>query len=162
MHLLARLLVPAVLATAAFAATAQQQHRIDFVHMGGNDCPPCVWWRQNELPRLQAMPEYQRLHFHYVTKTIHSPVPPAFFFPADARHLQPVLAEASNGTKGSPHQALLVDGKVVDYWFGTGAGKGNADEIARLVRAIEKGEPLGRETCLKLRTASKCKVRGPA
>lgn len=155
-------LLPLLLALAAAAAGAQQDRpRIDFVHMGGNDCPPCVWWRQNELPRLEAMPEFKRLRFHYVTKGIRSPVPPPFFFPSQSKELQPLLAEASGGLTGSPHQALLVDGKVVDYWFGTAAGKGNAEEIARLVRAIEAGQPLGRETCVKLATVSKCKVKGP-
>lgn len=154
-------LLPLLFAFLAAAAGAQQDRlRIDFVHMGGNDCPPCVWWRQNELPKLEAMPEFKRLRFHYVTKGIRSPVPPAFFFPSESKHLQPLLLEASSGVSGSPHQAVLVDGKVVDYWFGTGAGKGNADEIARLVRAIDAGEPLGRPTCLKLATATKCKVAG--
>jgi hypothetical protein len=128
--------------------------------MGGDDCPPCMWWRQHELRKLEAMPEFKRVRFHYVIKTIRSPVPSAFFFPSESKHLQPLLAQASSGVSGSPHQAVLVDGKVVDYWFGTGAGKGNADEVARLVRAIEAGQPLGRETCVKLATARKCKVPG--
>ncbi len=160
MHQAVRRHLALLLAATGCAAFAQQRPQVDFVHLGGNDCPPCVWWRQNELPKLEAMPEFKRMRVTHVTKNVKSPVPPAFFFPSEIKHLQPVLVEASSGLSGSPHQALLVDGKVVDYWWGTSAGKGNADEVARLVRAIENGEPFGRETCVKLQTVSKCKVKG--
>ncbi len=27
--------------------------RIHIIYMGGDDCPPCVAWRSNELPKLR-------------------------------------------------------------------------------------------------------------
>jgi hypothetical protein len=140
-------------------ATAEQPV-IDFVHMGGNDCPPCIYWRATELPKLQGMPEFAHVRYTYVTKAIRSSVPSATWFPAEAKHLQPALAEAANGFSGSPHQAILVDGKIVDYWFGTGAGKGDATQIAAMVRAIRAGERLPRPTCKKLATQLTCAVPG--
>jgi hypothetical protein len=132
--------------------------RIEFVHMGGNDCPPCVVWRAMELPKLQAMPEWQWIRYHYVTKSIQSPVPSAFFFPSDAKHLQPALKDASNGWSGSPHQAILVDGKVVDYWYGT--ARGDAQALAAVIRAIHEGRPLPRAACQQLDTRTTCKKPG--
>lgn len=132
--------------------------KVEFVAMGGNDCPPCVVWRAVELPKLQALPEWKMMNYHYVTKAIQTPVPSAAFFPAESRHLQPVLAEASNGWSGSPHQAIVVDGKVVDYW--TGTYKGAAPDIAALVRAIHEGKPLPRATCAQLDTRTSCKKPG--
>jgi hypothetical protein len=132
---------------------------IDIVHMGGNDCPPCVEWRRTELPKLQAAPEFKTIRFTHVTKSVRSAVPPALFFPSEVKHLQPVLKEASNGISGSPQQAILVNGKVVDYWFG--AGKGEADKLVAMVRAIQAGKTLPRPTCQKLKTSSSCQTPGP-
>ena len=147
-------------AASAAAQTAKPGMVIDFVHMGGNDCPPCVAWRRTELPKLQAAPEFQAIRFTHVTKTVKSAVPPALFFPQEVKHLQPALAEASNGISGSPQQAILVNGKVVDYWFG--AGRGSAEQIAAMVRAIHGGELLPRPTCQLLKTSSKCQTPGPS
>lgn len=135
-------------------------HTIDFVHMGGNDCPPCIWWRMSELPKLQQMPEFKLMRFTYVTKTIGSRVPDPGYFPEATRHLQPALLEASNKHAGSPHEAILVDGKVVDYWFGSAGGKGDATEIARMVRAIANDEPLPRPVCRKLAGLQTCRLPG--
>jgi hypothetical protein len=152
------LLLPAAAAFAQQAPATPMQ--IDLVAFGGNDCPPCMLWRGLELPKLQAMPEYKLLRYTHVTKSIQSPVPAAFFFPSEIRHLQPVLKEASNGYSGSPHQAILVNGKVVDYWFGTGSGKSDAHAIAAVVRAIHDGTPMPRKTCLKLKTQTTCAEPG--
>ena len=152
-----------LLLLAALPAAAQQARTarvIDIVHMGGNDCPPCVEWRRTELPKLQASPEYKAIRFTHVTKSIKSTVPPELFFPSEVKHLQGTLKEASNGLSGSPHQAILVDGKLVDYWFGT--TKGSAEELEKMVRAIQAGNTLPRPTCVKLKTSSKCDVAGPA
>jgi hypothetical protein len=145
----------------ALAQTAAAKPvRIDFVSIGGNDCPPCVVWRAVELPKLQALPEWQMIRYHYVTKSIQSPVPSAFFFPSETRHLQPALKEASNGWSGSPQQALLVDGKVVDYWYGT--RKGDPHALAAMIRALHEGKPLPRDTCAELDSRTTCKKPGKA
>ena len=160
----ARRMAPAlVLAFAAIPAAAQPAKPapvIDIVHMGGNDCPPCVEWRRTELPKLEAAPEFKAIRFTHVIKTIKSPVPPALFFPGEIKHLQPALKEASNGINGSPQQAILVDGKVVDYWFG--GGKGDAAQLTKMVRAIQEGKPFPRATCQQLKSSSVCQKPGPA
>lgn len=141
------------------ASSAQDRRAsktIDFVSMGADDCPPCVDWRRTELPKLQATPEFKDIRYTHVTKLIRSSVPAAFFFPADIKHLQPALKEASNGHTGSPHQALLVNGEIVDYWFGT--GKGSAAEIVKMIQAINQNLPLPRKTCRKLKTLSSCQI----
>jgi hypothetical protein len=143
------------------ASSAQDKSggkKIDFVNMGGDDCPPCVDWRKTELPKLQATPEFKLIRYTHVTKFIRSGVPGGFWFPAEVTHLQPVLKEASNGNTGSPHQALLVNGEVVDYWFGT--SKGNADAIVKMIQAIQQDLPLPRKTCRKLGTLSSCQIPG--
>ena len=126
------------------SATKGAPLRIDFVHLGGNDCPPCRVWRAVELPKLQAMPEFASMRYTHVTKSIKSTVPSAFFFPAEIKELQPALMQASNGWVGSPQQAILVDGKVVDYWYRSSGGKGDAQAVAAMVRAIREGTPLPR------------------
>jgi hypothetical protein len=141
------------------AAGAQQQVQIDFVNMGGNDCGPCKSWRKLELPKLQAMPEFAHIRYHYVTKSIKAPVPPAFFFPSESKHLQPALAEAGNGRTGSPQQAILVNGKVVDYWWGTGLG--DAQALAEIIRTIKAGEAYPRPACQKVGPISGCEVGSP-
>ncbi|TWO71003.1 hypothetical protein FN976_11795 [Caenimonas sedimenti] len=153
-----------VLATACLPAGSQAADPppalvIDIVNMGGNDCPPCVTWRQTELPKLQAAPEFKSIRYTHVTKSITSAVPPGFFFPSGSQHLQPALKEASNGLSGSPQQAILVNGRLVDYWFGT--GKGEAGKLVEMVRAIQEGKGLPRPTCLKLKTHGTCQTPGP-
>jgi hypothetical protein len=150
----AALLACALGSPATFAQDAGKPV-IEFVNIGGNDCPPCVAWRAVELPKLHAMPEWQLMKYHYVTKSIQAPVPSAFFFPASAKHLQPALHEASNGWSGSPQQAIVVNGKVLDYWYGT--WQGDASQVAAMVRAIHEGKPLPRKVCAQLDTRTTCK-----
>ena len=155
-----RSLLAAACGALAAAQAAADKPVIDFVNMGGNDCPPCIAWRATELPKLQAMPEFRDMRYWHVVKSVPSTVPPGFFFPSEIKHLQPLLKEASSGATGSPQQAIVVNGKVVDYWFGT--GKGDAADLAAMVRAIQQGKPLPRRTCLQLETSRSCKTPGPA
>ncbi len=158
--LLSRRALWLALAICCAPAVAQEEGRkepqIDFVNMGGNDCPPCVLWRATELPRLQALPEFKWIRYNHVVKTIQSPVPAAFFFPSEIKHLQPALKQSSNGWSGSPQQAIVVDGKVIDYWWGT--GRGSAEELAAMFRAIRAGQPLPRKVCAQLDTRTTCKT----
>jgi hypothetical protein len=154
--LTALLLVGAV----QLAAAGSDPATVIFVHMGGNDCPPCVAWRANELPKLQASEQFKRIRFAYVVKTVKSPVPPAAFLPPDVRPFKDQLDSASGGRGGSPHQAFIVDGKIYDYWFGAKS----ADEIDAAVGAILNGTPYPHRRCLK-RTGGgdrSCEVRAPA
>jgi hypothetical protein len=141
------------------ADAATDPQTVIFVHMGGNDCPPCVAWRANELPKLQASEQFKRIRFAYVVKTVRSPVPAAVFLPAELRPFKDQLDYASGGRSGSPHEAFIVDGRVYDYWFGA---KG-ADEIEAAVAAILNGTAYPHSRCLK-RTGGgdrSCEVRVP-
>lgn len=131
--------------------------RIDFVILGGNDCPPCVAWVATELPKLRALPEFRYVRYTHVTKAVKSPVPPVMFFPDEIKDLQPALMLASSGLTGSPQQAILVDGKVVDYWWGT--EKSSPAELAAVFRALHDGTALPRKGCTKLVSATSCAER---
>ncbi|MDP3135220.1 MAG: hypothetical protein Q8N17_02670 [Burkholderiaceae bacterium] len=120
---------------AVWSAQSGAAPRIDYVYMGGNDCPPCIAWRQTELPRLRTMPEFQLLHFTHVNKSIRSPVPAAIWFPREIRNLRDPIFVASKGRTGSPLNALVVDGRVASFWWGTWA----AEDIAKTVREIHNG-----------------------
>ena len=114
------------------SGTATNNYEIDFVYMGGNDCPPCVRWRGLELPKLMAMPEYGMLRFTYVPKVIGSQVPEASYFPSELRYLRNPIFSASGGVAGSPMNAILVNGKVIEFW----RGARDAEVIAQQIRVI--------------------------
>ena len=120
--------------------------RVRFIHMGGNDCPPCVAWRALELPKLEKSPAFSAIQNSYVVKAIRSPVPSAFFLPAEVKPLKSRLDRASAGKSGSPHQMLLVDGEVYDYWFGTL----DAAQIEARIAAITSGTKYPGPRCTRL------------
>ena len=132
--------------TSEVAAKAVASERIRFIHMGGNDCPPCVAWRGLELPKLEKSPAFLAIQNSYVVKTIRSPVPSAFFLPAEVKPLKSRLDRASAGKSGSPHQMLLVDGEVYDYWFGTL----DAAQIEAKIAAITGGSKYPGPRCTRL------------
>jgi hypothetical protein len=150
---------PASTAAASTNLSAAEPSRsIHFIHMGGNDCPPCREWRGLELPKLQASPLFRSITYSYVTKTIKSPVPPEIFLPSEVQPLKAKLDTASGGRNGSPHQVLVVDGEVYDYWF----GQRSAEEILASVQAITNGSKYPFSRCIR-RTASRngaCEVKG--
>jgi len=128
---LAALALAASLAFAADDAIPQQKKQIDFVYFGAADCPVCRAWEAKELPELKASPTFQRVRYTKVTKLIQSPVPSAFWFPREIEHLQEPIAASVKGA-GSPIFSLLVDGKVVTTWKGTGRNP------AAIIAMIEK------------------------
>jgi hypothetical protein len=131
---LAGLALAATLALGAGAAVSQQKkQQIDFVYFGATDCPVCRAWEAKELLELKASPAFQRVRYTKVTKLIASPVPSAFWFPREIEHLQPPIAASISGA-GSPIFSLLVDGKVVTTWKGTGR------KPQAIIAMIEKAE----------------------
>lgn len=123
-------------ATAAQAQTAVPP-QIHFIWMGDDDCPPCVRWRKEELPRLQASPEFKHMRFSHVRKVIASSVPPTGLLPDEVVPYKDQLDHASNRRVGSPQAALVVNGVVHDYFFGTRT----AEQIAEMVEAVRTGQP---------------------
>lgn len=119
---------------------------IHFIWMGGNDCPPCVRWRKDELPKLQAAPEFKGVRFSYVNKVIGSSVPPTIFLPDDVVPYKDQLDIASNRRVGSPQAALMVNGQVYDYFFGTRT----AEQIVDMVESVRQGTAYPFPRCLKV------------
>ena len=140
------LLLTAVLAgTPALAAKPISPERIRFIQMGGDDCPPCRQWRAYELPRLQWSPAFGSIWFSYVVKRISSPVPPQAYLPYDIQHLKAKLDYASGGHASSPHQVIVVDDEVFDYWFGASG----AEQIEARIAALVNGTKYPYRRCIK-------------
>lgn len=147
-------LVGAGIACAQEKATA---HEIHLVWLGGNDCPPCVAWRREELPKLKARAEFRAIKFSYIPKTIASSVPAKFFLPAALEPLKEKLDVASNGRSGSPQAALFVDGEVYDYFH----GPRSAEDILRMLASVREGIPYPFARCVKVsKQWSKCEIAG--
>jgi len=146
----------AVQLTAAQAQSAPRIPAIHIIYMGGDDCPPCRAWRREELPKLEATAGFKRIKFTYVVKVIRSAVPPAFFMPSEVRPYKAKLDTANNGITGSPQTAILVDGKVFDYYFGTRS----AEELEKMIAAIEDGTPYPFQQCVRRESQGRCEVRG--
>lgn len=141
-------------------ANAQEKatsHEIHLVWMGGNDCPPCVAWRREEMPKLQARAEFKAIKFSYIPKTIVSSVPAKFFLPTDVEPLKEKLDIASNGRGGSPQAALFVDGEVYDYFHGTRS----AEDILRMLASVREGTAYPFDRCVKVsKQWRKCAIAG--
>ena len=140
------LFLTAVLAgSPALAAKPISPERIRFIQMGGDDCPPCRQWRAYELPRLQWSPAFGSIWFSYVVKRISSPVPPQAYLPYDIQHLKAKLDYASGGHASSPHQVIMVDDEVYDYWFGAEP----AEPIEARIAALVNGTKYPYRRCIK-------------
>ena len=127
---------------------------IHMVVMGGNDCPPCVAWRAFEFPKLQQMPAFKSIQYSYVIKGVESPVPPVVFLPDEVKPYKAQLDEAGSRRKGSPQVAIIVNGKVYDYYFGTRT----AQEIESMLLAIQATGKYPFKRCLKVNLARQCEV----
>jgi len=132
-----------VLFNGTCAAENAKAPEIQLIHMGGSDCPPCVAWRALELPKLQQTEVWSSIKFSYVTKTIKSPVPPAVFLPLEVKPLKDQLDVASAGSGGSPQAALVVNGDVYAYWFGTKT----AEEVEKMLIAVRDNKPFPIKPC---------------
>jgi hypothetical protein len=139
------LLAIVLLAQPALARDPIPPSSIRFIHMGGNDCPPCRAWRAVELPKLQQSPAFSSVGYSYVTKAVGSPVPPEVFLPDEIKPLKARLDYASGGRNGSPHQVIVVDGEVFDYWF----GDKSAEQIEASIAALVHGTKYPHRRCIK-------------
>lgn len=128
------------------ATAGTTQKNIHLVWMGGNDCPPCVVWRATELPKLKQSPEFSNIRFSYVIKAIQGTVPPLVFLPDDVKPYKDILDVASGGGMGSPQAALLVDGVVFDYFWGTRS----AADIEKMIISVRQGGAYPFNRCTKM------------
>lgn len=140
-----------------FAQSPASPLAIQLIWMGGNDCPPCVAWRKDELPKLQKSEEFKGITFSYVTKVVRSTVPASFFLPAEVKPYKDKLDYASSGRGGSPQAALIVNGEVFDYFHKTRS----AAEIESMLNAVRNNTKYPFERCLKASTEwGRCEIKG--
>lgn len=116
----------------AYPQDVPPARKTHLIWMGGEDCPPCVAWRRFELPKLRKSAEFQKIDFTYVIKSIQSPVPPRFFLPDEIKQYKDGLDEAGAGRRGSPQVAVIVNGSVYDYFYGTRS----SEDIEKMLFAI--------------------------
>jgi hypothetical protein len=121
--------------------------RVEMIYFGGNDCPPCVAWRGVELPKLKNMEAFRNVDFTHVYKTVMSTVPGESFLPDHVKPYKSKLDAASGLNRGSAQTAIVVDGEIFDYYYGTRS----ADDIAARLVAIKRGGVYPYERCLELR-----------
>ena len=146
-----------VLSAQCFSQDLMHERKIHFIWMGGSDCPPCVNWRRFELPKLKESPEFKKIKFSYVIKMIRSSVPATFFLPDDVKPYKEYLDEASSGRGGSPQVAVIVDGKVYDYFH----GERSAEELEKMFLAIRTGTTYPFKRCIKAsKQWNQCDIAG--
>lgn len=138
------------------AALPGQDRHIHIVYMGGNDCPPCVYWRAHDLQRLKVTEAFRFVKFTYVQKTIPSAVPPAMFLPDEVKPYKDQLDSAGGRRGGSAQVAILVDGELFDYYFGVRS----AEDVERMILSIRNGTRYPFERCLKRDASTGCSVKG--
>jgi hypothetical protein len=146
------------LPSALMAQAVGHPANVHLIWMGGNDCPPCVAWRAQELPKLEQTEVFKTITFSYVPKTIKSSVPPAFFLPEIVKPLKAKLDTASAGRAGSPQAAVVVNGEVYDYFFGARS----AQDMEQMLRAARDGGKYPFPRCLRLDAGSsrRCAQKG--
>ena len=109
----------------SIARTAGRQ--LEFVYLGGPDCPVCKGWEMFDLPKLRSHEVFAKVRYTKISKFIQSEVPSAFWFPNEVKHLSQPIADRLKGA-GSPMFAILVDDKVISAWLGV---KRSPEEIIR-------------------------------
>lgn len=143
---MARSLFPVLLAAACgLAAFPAQARDIHVIYMGGDDCPPCVAWRAKELPQLRRAQVFPTVRFSQVNKSIRSAVPPSWMLPDEVKPYKEQLDVAGGRNVGSPQTAILVDGKVYDYF----RGARSAADIEGMLAAIRQGTPYPYPRCIR-------------
>jgi hypothetical protein len=125
----------------AFPAPAD----VHFIYFGGSDCPPCVAWRSEELPKLAQTNTFKAIKFTIVDKKISSPVPAAELLPAEIRMYKDKLDFASGGNRGSPQIAILVDGQVIDYYWGIRS----ADDVEAMLESLLNRKTYTYPACIR-------------
>ncbi|NYT61253.1 hypothetical protein H0A66_02780 [Alcaligenaceae bacterium] len=95
---------------------------INLIYFAAADCPACGFWEATELPKLQASPHWKYVKFTKIAKSIKSRLPGEFWWPKDVKHLHDIVAAKYKESRikgGTPMSALIIDGNVVSYGFGS-------------------------------------------
>jgi hypothetical protein len=139
----------------AAAVPCADETKIYLVYFGANDCPPCVVWFRQELPKLQAAILPNGARFFVTTKLVNSAVPPAWFLPSEVRRCKAALDVAGNRVVGSPQIAIIWKGSVYDFVLGTRS----AEDLVQSLWAIERGTPYPFPRCVRLGNDGACAGR---
>ena len=130
---------------------ARKSAQVHLIWMGGDDCPPCVAWRIEQLPKLQKTAAFKSVAFSYVPKNIRAAVPPRFYLPEAVKPHKEILDAANAGRVGSPQVAVLVNGQVFDYFYGARS----AEDMEEMLLAARDGGRYPFPRCLRLEAASR-------
>jgi hypothetical protein len=139
------------------AQTTAELPKIHMVYMGGNDCPPCVAWRAFELPKLKTTDAFKSIQFSHVDKTIRSAAPPAFWLPEEVKPYKDKLDVAGNRRGGSAQTAILVNGEVYDYYWGTRT----AEQIEKMIVSIQSKTKYPFTPCARIKAGYTCEKTSP-
>lgn len=136
------------------AQTTVEKPSIHLIVMGGDDCPPCRAWKLFELPKLQSTNAFRGIVFSYVHKWIRASIPPVEDLPSEVQPHKAQLDKASGGFWGSPQTALIVNGNVYDYYWGTR----DAKTVTHMIQSIQTGAPYPFKACIKLAADHGCAI----
>lgn len=142
---------PADGASSQMPGKQRKLNQVHLIWMGGDDCPPCVVWRIEHLPKLQKTAVFKTVLFSYVPKSIRASVPSRFYLPEAVKPYKEILDQASAGRVGSPQVAVLVNGQVFDYFFGARS----AEDMEEMLLAARDGGKYPFPRCLRLDAASR-------
>jgi len=125
---------------------AVKERDVVLVWFGGSDCPPCVAWRSEELPKLRLMDEFRGVRFIHVEKPVMSAIPPSLFLPVEVKEFKAKLDVAGAGRSGSPQVALIVDGEVYDFFRRVRSAR----EIADMLSAVRGNGKYPFNACVRV------------
>lgn len=138
-------------ASSPIPAKPRKPAQVHLIWMGGDDCPPCVAWRLEQLPKLQKAAVFRTVTFSYVPKSIRSSVPARFYLPEAVKPYKEILDAANAGRVGSPQVAVLVNGQVFDYFYGARS----AEDMEEMLLAARDGGRYPFPRCLRLEATTR-------
>jgi hypothetical protein len=140
---------------------AVQNGSVQLLFFGGSDCPVCRAWQAAHWPQWQASPEAKLAQFVFIDKTVKMDLNAIKFWPnLISPALRQSLIKANGARRGSPQMALVVNGELVDFFY----GPREASTLAAMVRGA-RGESLyPSRPCLQLGPSAmdECSLDGPA
>lgn len=112
-------------------------------------------FRGTDFLKLQKTEAFSKLEWTFVTKTVGSPIPSAFFLPDRIKPMREMLLDATGSRRGSAQVVILVDGKVHDIYLGSKDADFYQVAVASILDSIGKTTYPG-ERCLKRDSTATC------
>jgi hypothetical protein len=104
-----RAFVFALLAAASIPAIGQAAPDLKVIYVGGQDCQPCVRWKNTHLDKWRSSSEYRRVAWFEIEPASLKEAYQARFWPDE---LKPVLDQLPRKST-TPRFLIVKDGKVV-------------------------------------------------